>query len=103
MSVIIVRLPTERMRLPILRYVSLYGIPGFAIHRHALLPDEFTVSHIETGVEVASGSTPVLALRAVREVMRREKRKASMRGLGRNVSGSDCLRMGIERARKRVA
>jgi hypothetical protein len=94
-DLITVRMPKgESRRIPILRTVVLYGIPGFAIHRHVILPEEFTVSHIETGLEVASGSTAVLALRAVRQIIRRQKLRWN------EVSGKRILERGIQEGRK---
>lgn len=82
--------------LPVIREVVCYRLPGFVIHRHVILPDDFTVSHFSTGVEIASGSTPVFALRALIQVIRRQKRRWGMR------SGQEILARGIAESSDRI-
>lgn len=83
--------------IPIYREVVCYTIPGFVLHKHVILDDAYTVSHRETGLRIADGNTPVLALRAVRHALWRERRQ---RGAS---SCMDVLQAGIERGRKRAA
>jgi hypothetical protein len=55
--------------LPILRTITLRGIPGFCIHRYVTDDgeyDEYRVSHIETGAYLTRGATDGEAFIAAR-------------------------------------
>lgn len=66
------RLPNRALGRPveILREIELFGVKGFAIH-HALAGHGFSVSHMETGVKIGSGTTEAGAMKATnREIIR---------------------------------
>ena len=62
-------------QLPILRAVTLRGIPGFCVHRYLTDDgeyDEYRVSHVETGAYLSRGKTDGEAFVAARKFEKEE-------------------------------